>query len=93
MSPGKRFVVFLNTVLLGPPGCGKTTVAEVLFNIWASLELFDEGTEFNIVHRADLVGTYLGHTASKTMKLLQKLSGGVVFIDEAYSLFIIDPDE
>eukprot|EP00944_MAST-04C_sp_MAST-4C-sp1_P013090 g13090.t1 len=84
---------FLNTVLLGPPGCGKTTVAEVLFNIWASLELFDEGTEFNIVHRADLVGTYMGHTANKTMKLLQKLSGGVIFIDEAYSLMNGEKDD
>ena len=84
---------FLNTVLLGPPGCGKTTVAEVLYNIWASLELFDEETEFNIVHRADLVGTYMGHTANKTMKLLQKLSGGVIFIDEAYSLMNGEKDD
>lgn len=84
---------FLNTVLLGPPGCGKTTVAEVLYNIWASLELFDDETEFNIVHRADLVGTYMGHTASKTAKLLTKLSGGVIFIDEAYSLMNGEKDD
>ena len=84
---------FLNTVLQGPPGCGKTTVAEVLFNIWASLDLFDEGTEFTIVHRSDLVGTYMGHTATKTMKLLTKLSGGVIFIDEAYSLMNGEKDD
>lgn len=84
---------FLNTVLQGPPGCGKTTVAEVLFNIWASLDLFDEGTEFTIVHRSDLVGSYMGHTANKTMKLLSKLSGGVIFLDEAYSLVNGEKDE
>ncbi len=92
-NDGKLDEHFINTVLLGPPGCGKTTVAEVLFDIWASLELFDEGTEFNIVHRSDLVGTYMGHTSSKTMKLLQKLSGGVIFLDEAYSLMNGEKDD
>jgi len=84
---------FLNTVLQGPPGCGKTTVAEVLYNIWASLDMFGEGTEFTIVHRSDLVGSYMGHTSNKTMKLLNKLSGGVIFLDEAYSLVNGEKDE
>lgn len=92
-NDGKIDEHFLNTVLQGPPGCGKTTVAEVLFNIWASLDLFDEGTEFTIVHRSDLVGTYMGQTATKTMKLLTKLSGGVIFIDEAYSLMNGEKDD
>lgn len=92
-NDGKLDEHFLNTVLLGPPGCGKTTVAEVLFNIWASLDFFDEDTEFSIVHRSDLVGTYMGHTANKTMKLLNKLSGGVIFVDEAYSLMNGDKDD
>lgn len=90
---GKIDEHFLNTVLQGPPGCGKTTVAEVLFNIWASLDLFDDDTEFTIVHRSDLVGTYMGQTATKTMKLLTKLSGGVIFIDEAYSLMNGEKDD
>lgn len=90
---GKIDEHFLNTVLQGPPGCGKTTVAEVLFNIWASLDLFDDETEFTIVHRSDLVGTYMGQTATKTMKLLTKLSGGVIFIDEAYSLMNGEKDD
>jgi len=84
---------YLNTVLQGPPGCGKTTVAEILYNIWTSLELFDENTEFTILHRSDLVGTYMGHTANKTRKLLTKLAGGVIFIDEAYSLISGEKDE
>lgn len=92
-NDGKIDEHFLNTVLQGPPGCGKTTVAEILFNIWASLDLFDEGTEFTIIHRSDLVGTYMGHTATKTSKLLNKLSGGVIFIDEAYSLMNGDKDD
>lgn len=92
-NDGKLDEHFLNTVLLGPPGCGKTTVAEVLFNIWSSLDFFDEDTEFSIVHRSDLVGTYMGHTANKTMKLLNKLSGGVIFVDEAYSLMNGDKDD
>lgn len=84
---------YLNTVLQGPPGCGKTTAAEMLYNIWASLDIFDEDTEFTIVHRSDLVGTYMGHTANKTKKLLDKLSGSVIFIDEAYSLMNGEKDD
>ena len=77
---------FLNTVLQGDPGCGKTTVAECIYNIWSSLDLFESDNEFSILHRSDFVGSYMGHTANKTKKLLQKYAGGVIFIDEAYSL-------
>lgn len=77
---------FLNTVLQGDPGCGKTTVAECIYNIWSSLDLFENENEFTILHRSDFVGSYMGHTANKTKKLLQKHAGGVIFIDEAYSL-------
>lgn len=77
---------FLNTVLMGHPGTGKTTVAEVIYKIWSSLDLFDNDNDFTILHRSDFVGSYMGHTANKTKKLLQKHAGGVIFIDEAYSL-------
>ncbi len=77
---------FLNTVLQGAPGTGKTSVAECIYNIWCSLDLFDNDTEFSILHRSDFVGSYMGHTANKTKKLLQKHAGGVIFIDEAYAL-------
>lgn len=92
-NDGKTDDHYLNTCLLGPPGCGKTTVAEILFKIWSSLELFEEGTQFTIIRRSDLVGSYMGHTATKTMKLLTKLSGGVIFIDETYTLVSGDKDE
>jgi len=90
---GKLDEHYLNTVLQGPPGCGKTTAAEVLFNIWMALDIFQQDTEFAIIHRSDMVGTYMGHTANKTKKLLDKLSGSVIFIDEAYSLVNGEKDD
>lgn len=84
---------FLNTVLQGAPGTGKTTVAEIIYNIWASLDIFQTENDFSILHRADFVGSYMGHTANKTKKLLQKHAGGVIFIDEAYSLNNGDKDD
>ena len=84
---------FLNTVLQGDPGTGKTSVAHILFKIWSSLDIFDKNTELNILHRSDFVGSYMGHTANKTKKLLQKYEGGVIFIDEAYSLSNSDKDD
>lgn len=78
---------FLNTVITGNPGCGKTTLARLLYEIWSTLEVFkNDKSEFKIVTRSDLVGSYMGHTATKTRKLLNKHSGHVIFIDEAYSL-------
>lgn len=90
---GKLDGHFLNTVLQGPPGTGKTTVAEILYNIWISLDLFDDDIEFTILHRSDFVGSYMGHTSNKTRKTLTKHAGGVIFIDEAYSLVNGEKDD
>ena len=84
---------FLNTSLTGPPGTGKTTVAEILYNIWMSLNIFNDDMPFTILHRSDFVGSYMGHTANKTRKILNKYAGGVIFIDEVYSLMNGDKDE
>ncbi|MCL2582063.1 MAG: AAA family ATPase [Streptosporangiales bacterium] len=72
-------------VFTGPPGTGKTTVARILGRIFAALGLLVR-PEVIEAHRADLVGEHLGSTAIKTNKLIDSALGGVLFIDEAYSL-------
>jgi SpoVK/Ycf46/Vps4 family AAA+-type ATPase len=72
-------------VFTGPPGTGKTTVARILGRIFAALGLLVR-PEVVEAHRADLVAEHLGSTAIKTGKLIDSAMGGVLFIDEAYSL-------
>ena len=75
----------LHTVIEGNPGVGKTEIAKILAKIYNSLGILTKGT-FKSVKRSDLIGSYLGQTANKTQKILDSSIGGVLFIDEAYSL-------
>ena len=78
---------YLHTIISGNPGCGKTTVAKIIGNIYTNLGvLSNRYNTFTIGYRDNFVAEYLGQTAVKTRKFLESCLGGVLFIDEVYSL-------
>ena len=75
----------LHTVVQGPPGVGKTELGRILSKIYLAMGIL-KNDKFVIAKRSDLIGKYLGHTAVQTQKVIDSVKGGVLFIDEAYSL-------
>jgi SpoVK/Ycf46/Vps4 family AAA+-type ATPase len=81
----KNPVLSYHMVFLGNPGTGKTTVARLVGQIYQSLGILSEGHLVEVSAK-DLVAGYVGQTAILTQNILKKSHGGVLFIDEAYSL-------
>ena len=76
---------FKHTVIYGPPGTGKTEIAKIIGRMYSKLGILKNNV-FKKVTRNDLVAGYLGQTAIKTKNVIHECLGGVLFIDEAYSL-------
>jgi SpoVK/Ycf46/Vps4 family AAA+-type ATPase len=85
LHKGQNVSEFKHTVIYGQPGTGKTEVAKIIGEMYSKLGILKNNI-FKKVTRNDLIAGYLGQTALKTRKVIDECLGGVLFIDEAYSL-------
>jgi SpoVK/Ycf46/Vps4 family AAA+-type ATPase len=74
-----------HVMIMGPPGVGKTTIAKIIGDLYLKLG-FLHNNNFIVAKRSDLIAKYLGQTAIKTQEVIDSALGGVLFIDEVYSL-------
>ena len=86
---GNHDNIMLHTVIEGPPGTGKTTVANLMAEIYSGIGILKKN-KCTVVKREDLIGQFLGETTIKTMETLESCKNGVMLIDEAYSLGSVD---
>lgn len=76
---------FLHTVITGKPGTGKTELAGIIAEVYAGLGFLQKG-HVHAVKRPDLIGKFIGHTAVQTRQHIEEAFGGVLLIDEAYTI-------
>jgi SpoVK/Ycf46/Vps4 family AAA+-type ATPase len=89
---GKNISDFKHTAIYGPPGTGKTEIAKIIGKMYSKLGILNKNI-FKKVTRNDLIAGYLGQTAIKTKRVIEDCLGGVLFIDEAYSLANSDRED
>jgi len=89
---GNKVGDFKHTVIYGPPGTGKTEVARIIGQMYSKIGILKKNI-FRKVTRNDLIAGYLGQTAIKTKQVINDCLGGVLFIDEAYSLASADHND
>ena len=82
----KTMDISKHMIFMGNPGTGKTTIARLISSYMRAIGVLKQGQLIEVT-RSDLVGKYVGHTAPMTMQVIKSALGGVLFIDEAYSLY------
>lgn len=86
VSKNRKNLPMLHMTFNGNPGTGKTTIARIVGKIFAEENILSQKEKFVEIHGRDLVAKYVGWTSANTKEKIKEADGGVLFIDEAYSL-------